>query len=91
MQIRKLKNTHYCREMLKKKRPNGEVLKYLLRNHIPDDTHNEVKYVYGVLCHLQQYFIYFMVGMVVSFIGEWNRRTQRKTLTCRKSLANFIT
>jgi len=26
-----------------------------------------------------------------SFIGGWNRSTLRKSLTCRKSLTNFIT
>jgi len=29
--------------------------------------------------------------MAVSFIGEGNRNTRRKPLTCRKSLTNFIT
>jgi hypothetical protein len=28
--------------------------------------------------------------MAVSFIGGGNRRTQRKPLTCHKSLTNFI-
>ena len=38
--------------------------------------------------HFQQYFSYIVA---VSFIGGGNRRTQRKSLTCRKSLTNFIT
>jgi hypothetical protein len=42
----------------------------------------------GVQHHFQQYFSYIMA---VSFIGRENRRTQRKPLTCRKSLTNFIT
>jgi hypothetical protein len=29
--------------------------------------------------------------VAVNFIGGGNRRTQRKPLTCRKSLTNFIT
>jgi len=29
--------------------------------------------------------------VAVTFIGWGNRRTQRKTPTCRKSLTNFIT
>jgi hypothetical protein len=35
----------------------------------------------------QQYFSYF----VISFIGRGKRSTQRKPLTCRKSLTIFIT
>ena len=41
--------------------------------------------VYGVSCHFQQYFCYFVA---ISFIGGGN---QRKPLTCRKTLTNFIT
>jgi hypothetical protein len=36
----------------------------------------------------QQYFCYIVV---VSVIGGGNRRTRRKSLTCCKSLTNFIT
>jgi hypothetical protein len=36
----------------------------------------------------QQYFSYFVA---VSFIGGGNQSSQRKPLTCRKSLTNFIT
>ena len=43
---------------------------------------------YGAKCHFQQYFSYIMA---VSFIGGENRSMQRKPLTCRKSLTNFIT
>jgi hypothetical protein len=39
-------------------------------------------------CHFQQYFNYIVA---VSFIGGGNWSTQRKSLTCRKSLANLIT
>jgi hypothetical protein len=43
----------------------------------------------GVYCHFQQYFSYIVV---VSFnIGGGNQSTQRKPLTCRKSLTNFTT
>ena len=38
--------------------------------------------------HVQQYFSYIVVG---SFIVGWNRSTQRKPPTCRRSLTNFIT
>jgi hypothetical protein len=38
--------------------------------------------------HFQQYFSYIMA---VGFIDGGNRNTQRKPLTCRKSLTNFIT
>ena len=31
------------------------------------------------------------VSVLVSFIGGGNRRTRRKSPTCRKSLTNFIT
>jgi hypothetical protein len=40
------------------------------------------------LTPFQQYFSYIVA---VSFIGEGNRITQRKPLTGRKSLTNFIT
>jgi hypothetical protein len=40
---------------------------------------------YSVLRHFQQYFSYIVA---VNFIGGGN---QRKPLTCRKSLATFIT
>jgi hypothetical protein len=36
--------------------------------------------------HFQQYFSYIVA---VSFIGGGNRGTQRKPLTCRKSLTKF--
>ena len=42
----------------------------------------------GVERHFQQYFSYIMV---VNFIGEENRNTQRKPLTCLKTLINIIT
>ena len=42
----------------------------------------------GVQRHFQQYFSYIAA---VSFIGGGNRSTQRKPLTCGKSLTNFIT
>ena len=45
-------------------------------------------YFDGVQRHFQQYFSYIVA---VSFIGGENRRTQRKSPTCRKSLTNFIT
>jgi hypothetical protein len=35
--------------------------------------------------------IYFSYIVEVSFIGEGNQSTQRKPLTCRKSVTNFIT
>jgi hypothetical protein len=38
-----------------------------------------------VVCNFYCYFI------VVNFIGEGNRNTQRKPLTCLKTLINFIT
>jgi hypothetical protein len=38
--------------------------------------------------HFQEYFSYIVV---VSFIGEGNRRTRRKPPTRLKSLTNFIT
>jgi len=39
-------------------------------------------WLYGVLCHFQQYFSYILV---VSFIGEGNRSTRKKnTQICRK-------
>ena len=54
-----------------------------------------LKYVYydlvwfpGVKRHFQQYCCDIMA---VSFIGGGSRTTRRKTLTCRKSLTNFIT
>ena len=37
-------------------------------------------WVYGVLCHFQQYFSYILA---VSFIGGRNRCTRRKPPTCR--------
>ena len=43
---------------------------------------------YGVYLHFQQYFRYIVA---VSFIGRGNKSTQRKPLTCHKSLTNFIT
>jgi hypothetical protein len=42
--------------------------------------------VYGVLKNFQQYFSYIAV---VNFIGGGNRRTRKKTTTCRKSLTNY--
>jgi hypothetical protein len=42
----------------------------------------------GVQRHFQQNFSYIVA---VSFIGGGNWSTQRKPLTCRKSLTNFIT
>jgi len=44
--------------------------------------------VYGVEHLFQQYFSYIVV---VSFIGEGNRSTQRKPPTCCKLQTNFIT
>jgi hypothetical protein len=41
----------------------------------------------GVYCLFQQYFSYIVA---VSFIGGGNRRTRKKTPTCRKSLTNLI-
>ena len=41
---------------------------------------------WSVIYHGGQLYI-----MVVSFIGGENRSTQRKPLTCRKSLTNLIT
>ena len=43
---------------------------------------------YGVKCHFQQHFSYIVA---VSFIGGETWSTQRKPLTCRKSLTDFIT
>jgi hypothetical protein len=43
--------------------------------------------VVRVLSHFQQYFSYIMA---VSFIAGGNQITQRKPLTCHKSLTNFI-
>jgi hypothetical protein len=43
---------------------------------------------YDIQCHFQQYFNYIMA---VSCIGGGNRNSQRKPLTCHKSLTNFIT
>ena len=42
----------------------------------------------GVYCDFQQYFSYIVQ---VSFIDGGNQNTLRKSLTCRKSLANLIT
>ena len=52
-----------------------------------------MKYIYvclfeGVERHFQQYFCYIQA---VSFIDEGNWSTRRKSLTCSKSLPNFIT
>jgi len=44
-----------------------------------------INLVYDVSRHFQQYFCYIVA---VSFIGGEN---QRKPLTCRKSVSNFIT
>jgi hypothetical protein len=41
----------------------------------------------GVYRYFQQYISYIVA---VSFTGGGNRRTQRKPLTCCKSLTNFI-
>jgi hypothetical protein len=43
---------------------------------------------YGVSRHFQQYSSYIIA---VSFIDGGNQSTQRKPLTCRKSLTNFMT
>ena len=49
----------------------------------------------GIECHFQQYFsdniIYIMAVSFISHNGGGNRNTRRKSLTCRKSLTNFIT
>jgi hypothetical protein len=42
--------------------------------------------IYYLLRHFQQYFSY---NVTVSFISGGNQSTQRKPLTCRKSLTNF--
>jgi len=44
--------------------------------------------VFKAARHFQWYFNYIVM---VSFISGGNRSTQRKSLTCRKSLTNFIT
>ena len=41
---------------------------------------------YGVKHHFKQHFSYIVA---VSFIGEGNWSTQKKTLTCRKSVTNY--
>jgi hypothetical protein len=43
---------------------------------------------YQLIFHCQQYFSYIVA---VNFIGGGNQSTQRKPLTCRKPLTNFIT
>ena len=43
---------------------------------------------YDVSHHFQQYFSYVVE---VSFIGEGTQSTQRKPLTCHKSVTNCIT
>jgi hypothetical protein len=70
--------------------PNRSVLlKISLRNigSILDLFHMSL-FDWWCLTPFPQYFSYIMA---VSFIGEGNRRTQRKPPTCRKSLTNFIT
>ena len=47
-----------------------------------------LKYMFVCLMVFQQYFSYIVA---VSYIGGGNRRTRKKPLTGRKSLANFIT
>jgi hypothetical protein len=57
--------------------------------HVYDNQmRRTVVVIYGVLRQFQQYFSYIVA---VSFIGGGHQSTRKKPLTCRKSLANFIT
>jgi hypothetical protein len=51
-----------------------------------DYIRSKLVFVYGVKLHFYQYFSYIMA---VSFIGGGNRSTQRKPLTCCRSVQSL--